>query len=203
MIVTITFLEDTNNKPGKHSLKNSFWQNSGIEVIRQRLPVGDYVLMNDKIADVFRRKEKRGIPVKMIDLLGTYDVAIDSKNSIQELVGDICGKQHERFRDECILAQNNGIKLIILVEDNGGYCDRKETIYNKPVTCIDDLFHWKNPRLFIWYKGKQKYPRATKGQTLAKALITMEKKYGCKFLFTQKHNAGADVVRLLTERNYE
>ena len=185
MIVTITLLEDTNNKPGKHSLKNSFWQNSGVEVIRQRLPVGDYVLMNDKIADVFRRKEKRGIPVKMMDLLGTYDVAIDSKNSIQELVGDICGKQHERFRDECILAQNNGIRLIVLVENEDGIDD------------VRDLHKWVNPRLWIRRGGKQLYPQATRGVVLMKSCLTMEKKYGVKFVFAHPLKAGATVLLLL------
>ena len=196
-------LYDKAQKEGKHELKHRSIIRQGYELVPMPLPVGDYVLVNDKIQDVIDRKEKRGIPVKKMDLLGTYDICIDTKFDIQELVGDVCGKSHERFRDECILAQNNGIKLIILVEDNGGYCDRKETIYNKPVACIDDLFHWKNPRLFIRYKGKQKYPRATKGQTLAKALITMKNKYGCEFLFTRKENAGAEVIRLLTGRNYE
>lgn len=185
MIVTITLLEDTNNKPGKHSLKNSFWQNSGVEVIRQRLPVGDYVLMNDKIADVFRRKEKRGIPVKMMDLLGTYDIAIDSKNSIQELVGDICGKQHERFRDECILAQNNGIRLIVLVENEDGIDD------------VRDLHRWVNPRLWIRRGGKQLYPQATRGVTLMRSCLTMEKKYGVRFVFAHPLKAGAAVLLLL------
>ena len=185
MIVTTTLLEDTNNKPGKHSLKNSYWQNSGIEVVSQRLPVGDYVLMNDKIADVFRRKEKRGIPVKMMDLLGTYDVAIDSKNSIQELVGDICGKQHERFRDECILAQNNGIRLIVLVENEDGIDD------------VRDLHRWVNPRLWIRRGGKQLYPQATRGVTLMRSCLTMEKKYGVRFVFAHPLKAGAAVLLLL------
>ena len=189
MIVTITLLEDTNNKPGKHSLKNSYWQNSGIEVVRQRLPVGDYVLMNDKIADVFRRKEKRGIPVKMMALLGTYDVAIDSKNSIQELVGDICGKQHERFRDECILAQNNGIRLIVLVENEDGIDD------------VRDLHRWVNPRLWIRRGGKQLYPQATRGVTLMRSCLTMEKKYGVKFVFAHPLKAGAAVLLLLDSDN--
>ena len=185
MIVTITLLEDTNNKPGKHSLKNSFWQNSGVEVIRQRLPVGDYVLMNDKIADVFRRKEKRGIPVKMMDLLGTYDVAIDSKNSIQELVGDICGKQHERFRDECILAQNNGIRLIVLVENEDGIDD------------VRDLHRWVNPRLWIRRGGKQLYPTAVRGQQLMKSCMTMEKRYECSFVFCNPKDSGYTILHLL------
>ena len=178
-------LEDVNNKPGKHSLKNQFWTDNGIEVIRQRLPVGDYVLANDKIQDVFQRKEKRGIPVKMMDLLGTYSVAVDSKNSIQELVGDICGKQHERFRDECILAQNNGIKLIVLVENEDG------------ITDLHELHRWVNPRLWIRRGGKQLYPQATRGVTLMKAAMTMEKKYSVKFMFCKPEVAGTAVLSLL------
>ncbi len=178
-------LEDVNNKPGKHNLKNQFWTDNGIEVIRQRLPVGDYVLANDKIQDVFQRKEKRGIPVKMMDLLGTYSVAVDSKNSIQELVGDICGKQHERFRDECILAQNNGIKLIVLVENEDG------------ITDLHELHRWTNPRLWIRRGGKQLYPQATRGITVQKASITMEKKYGVKFLFCRPEESASVILSLL------
>ena len=169
-------LEDTRNQVGKHDKKNEYFQKNGIEVRRTKLYVGDYTLPTDQ------------------------SVCIDTKNDIQELIGDICGKSHERFRNELIRAQESSIKLIILTEDNGGYCDRKKTIYNKPVTCIQDLFGWKNPRLFIWKNGKQKYPNATKGQTLAKCLITLQEKYGCEFRFVKKEDSGAEIVKLLTER---
>lgn len=179
-------LEDVNNKPGKHKLKNDFWTQNGIEVIRQRLPVGDYVLMNDKIADVFARKEKRGNPVKMMDLLGTYDLAVDSKFDIQELCGNVCGPQHDRFRDECILAQNNGIKLIVLVETKDG------------IQTTRDLHRWVNPRLWIRRGGKQLYPTATRGVTLMKACLTMEKKYApLKFVFCNPALAGSYILRIL------
>lgn len=183
---TTKILEDINNKPGKHELKHRFWEQNGIEVIRQRLPVGDYVLVNDKIQDVFDRKEKRSIPVKMMDLLGTYSVAIDSKFSIQELCGDVCGKQHERFRDECILAQNNGIKLIVLVENEDG------------ITDLRDLHRWVNPRLWIRRGGKQLYPNATRGVQLMKACMTMQKKYGVQFAFVHPWHAGAAIADLLS-----
>lgn len=196
-------VEDVANKLGKHDLKHKSIKALGHNITRLPLPVGDYILLNQKVYDVVLRKNKRGVAIKKMDLLGTYDKCIDTKFSIQELIGDICGQQHERFRDECILAQNNGIKLIILVEDNGGYCDMKETIYNKPVTCVSDLFSWKNPRAFIFQGGKQKYPKATKGQALAKSLITMQKKYGCEFVFTRKEKAGAEIVRLLTRKGDE
>ena len=166
-------LEDTRNQVGKHDKKNEYFKAHGIEVRRTKLWCGDYALPADQ------------------------SVCIDTKKDIQELIGDICGKSHERFRNELIRAQESRIKLIILTEDDGGYCDRKKTIYNKPVTCIKDLFSWKNPRLFIFQGGKQKYPKATKGQTLAKCLLTLEAKYGCEFRFTTSANSGKEILRLL------
>ena len=166
-------LEDTRNQVGKHDLKGEYFLKNGIEIRRTKLYVGDYTLPTNQ------------------------SVCVDTKKDIQELIGDICGKQHERFRNELIRAQESGIKLIILVEDDGGYCDYKKTIYNKPVTCVDDLFRWANPRLFIWYKGKQKYPGATKGSVLAKACKTMMVKYDVDFQFCRKVEAGQKIIELL------
>lgn len=197
----ITIIEDSNQKVGKHDAVNEYFEKNGIEVVRQRLPVGDYVLMTDKAKDVFDRKASRGIPVKMMDLLGTYDIAIDEKFSIQELVGDICGKAHERFRDECILAANNGIRLVVLVRNDREivYNKNGKLIVNDTITDLKDLHKWVNPRLWIFQSGKQKYPRATKGITLEKACYSMEKKYGVKFMFCSSTDAGAKIVKLLTQ----
>lgn len=191
----MVILEDMNNKPGKHEIKNSYFVRNGIYVIRQRLPVGDYILANDKVQDVMDRKAKRGIPVKMMDLLGTYDAAVDSKNSIQELVGDICGKSHDRFRDECILAQNNGIKLFVLVENAEEIVSPRNGIINMPIYQLSDLHKWVNPRLF---KGAR---TATRGITLQKACYTMQKKYDCEFLFCRPDQAGETIVGLLGGKN--
>lgn len=191
-------LADKNQKKGKHETKNKYFADNGIEIIEQRLPVGDYVLMNDKIKDVFTRKEKRGNPVKMMDLLGTYNICIDTKNSIQELCGDVCGKQHDRFRDELILAQNNGIKLVILVENDVEEVFHQKQIVNPVIKELKDLHKWVNPRLFIRRGGKQLYPRATKGVTLMKACFTIQKKYGCEILFTESKMAGQRIVEILT-----
>lgn len=184
----MTIIEDTNNKPGKHDMKNAYFQSHGVEVLRQRLPVGDYILVNSKVQNVLDRKSKRGIPVKMMDLLGTYDIAVDSKNSIQELCGDICGKSHDRFRDECILAANNGIKLIVLVENEDG------------ITQLSELHKWVNPRLFIRMRGGgQKYPNATRGVSLMKACYTMMQKYGTVFIFCRPDQAGETISKILTK----
>lgn len=192
-------IEDSGNKVGKHKIKNQYWNEQGIEVIRYGLPVGDYVLVNDAMQEMLDRKEKRGIQPKKMDFLGTYKIAVDSKKDMQEVVGNICGQQHARFRDEIQLAANNGIMLYILIEDNGGHADKGRKIYNKPCSCIDDVFKWVNPRSCIFYKGKQKFPNATKGQQLAKAMITMEKKYGCKFVFCKSKDAGREILQLLNQ----
>lgn len=121
----------------------------------------------------------------MMDLLGTYSIAVDSKNSILELAGDVCGPDHDRFRDECIMAQNNGIKLVILVENEDG------------ITTLRELHRWVNPRLWIKKYGRQVYPKAVRGVTLMKACMTVEKKYGCLFLFCTPQEAGYMVLQIL------
>ena len=178
------------------------------------LPCGDYIIANEKVMNVIERKKERGIPVKKMDFLGTYDVTVDTKKDIQELVGDICGKQHARFRDECILAQNNGIKLYVLVQNVGELVKGTEDIYNPTITRLEDLHKWRNPRLFEMkrsseiigyykssgnpiYKKIQKYPSATKGITLAKACVTMQEKYGVEFVFCHNRDQGRLVLELL------
>ena len=172
-------LEDTRNQPGKHDMKNLFFAEHGIEVRRTKLYVGDYTLPADQ------------------------SICIDTKKDIQELIGDICGKSHERFRDECIRAQEANVKLIILVENEPGYVDRKQTIYNKVVRSVNDLFTWVNPRLFIWKGGKQKYPSATKGAVLAKCCLTMAEKYGVEFQFCTHAEAGERILSILNVRQEE
>jgi ribosome-associated protein len=192
-------IEDKAQQDKKHIIKNDYWRLKGIEVIRQPLPIGDYIIANDKVLDVIKRKTDRNVDIKKMDFVGSYNIAVDTKKDIQELIQDVCTKDHARFRDECILAQNTGVKLFILVEDNGGFCDRRCTIYNKPVKSINDLFSWKNPRAFIFKAGVQKYPKCTKGAVLAKSCLTMEKEYGVKFLFCTKDEAGAKVIEILTK----
>ena len=191
-------LEDKNQKEDHHVIKNHYWKVNGIAVDKSyRLPVGDYVMVNEKIQDAIDRKKRRKMEVKMMDLLGTYNVSVDTKSGMAEVEQNLNGKGYERFRDELILAQNNGIQLFILIEDDGGYCDKKRTIYNKPCKSIDDVFSWKNPRLFIMVGGKQKYPRAKRGATIAKQMYTIEKEYGCRFVFCTRKEAGAKVIELL------
>ena len=196
-------IEDVNNKLTKHNKKNRYFEANGIEVERIGLPIGDYIMVTDKVQDVLDRKSKRGIAVKKMDLLGSYTVCVDTKYGIEELVTNICGKQHERFRDECILAQNNGVKLIILVENDGGKVGKSDAV-NPVIRKVEDLHKWINPRLFIMKRennGKwvQKYPSATKGQRLMKACMSMTAKYGVEFQFCSSKESGEKIIEILKD----
>lgn len=193
----VLIIEDKGQKEGLHILKNRYFKSHDIEVLRAPLPVGDYIIATDKVADVIHRKSVRKMELKKMDFLGTYDVSVDTKKDMQEIVGNICGKAHPRFRDECILAQNNGIKLYVLVENTDG------------VKCVQDVFKWQNSRLhrynriaFMHSQGNwlsKPLPKAkpTSGETLAKAMLTMQLKYGVEFVFCRPEDAGAKVIELL------
>ena len=191
-------ISDKAQQSGKHVIKERWWAENGVEVLYYPLAVGDYILVDDKVNEMLDRKAKRGIEPKKMDFIGTYNKVVDTKRDIQELIGDICGKQHPRFRDECLLAHNNGIQLYILVENR----DR--------VKEIRDLFKWHNPRMYRYNKirymhrigkwGNIPEPKAppTSGETLAKACLTMELTYGVKFLFCTPEESGAKIMELLT-----
>lgn len=195
----LLLIEDKGQKEGQHILKNRYFENNEIEVLRAPLPVGDYIVVDDKVSDVIHRKAKRNMEVKKMDFIGTYAVAVDTKKDMQEIIGNICGKSHPRFRDECILAQNNGIKLYVLIENADG------------VKSVEDVFKWRNPRLERY--NKIKYMQScgkwlntsipitppTSGKTLAKSMLTMQLKYGVEFVFCRPEEAGKKIIELLTK----
>lgn len=187
-------LVDTGQQKKKHDLKHACMERLGAELNVVPLPVGDYVLVDEKVEDVLNRKKHRGIDVKKLDLLGSYKVSVDTKRDIAEIIGNICGPQHDRFRDEVILAQRNQIKLYVLVENADG------------VSTLADLNRWENPRTKMkkWIRGadgsrKQVAvsPNATKGSTLAKAMRTMQEEYGVQFLFCRPEETGRKILDLL------
>ena len=113
-------------------------------------------------------------------------------------------KRHGFFHRGLLRAKNYGVQLYILVDNTDG------------VTDYDSLFRWVNPRRKIMinskeqigyykngnprYKKVQKYPNCMMGEQLAKACLTMEKKYGCKFLFCKPQEAGGKIIQILTQK---
>ena len=86
--------EDTRNQPGKHKNIAAYCKQQGIEIIRTKLLVGDYMLTGE----------------------GSGGISVDTKSGVPELAMDIF-QQHERFRNECETAQRCGITLIVLTEE--------------------------------------------------------------------------------------
>jgi ERCC4-type nuclease len=88
----MVIFEDTRNQAGKHRNIEKYCKEKGIEIIRQALCVGDYMISN------------RG------------EICVDTKQDVAELAGNIF-QDHERFREECERAQRCGIQLVVLVEE--------------------------------------------------------------------------------------
>ena len=88
----MTLLEDTRNQIGKHKNIALYCKRHGIELIRQKLEVGDYAFPGGKIS-------------------------VDTKQDMMEICKDIMSSDHRRFRAECERAKDMGILLIILIEE--------------------------------------------------------------------------------------
>lgn len=89
-------IEDTRNKKDKHEEKNRSFANMGVNVIRCKLPFGDYSIVPSN--------------------------AVDTKKGLEEIAHNICGskQEHERFKRECVNARDAGCKLFFLVENDLG-----------------------------------------------------------------------------------
>lgn len=106
--------------------------------------------------------------------------AVDTKASMQEIAQNIGGTavEHKRFINELKLAQDLGTKLFVLVENEDG------------IECIEDVVRWHNPR-------EDYSPNCIQGPRLAKAMMTIQERYGCTFLFCRPDEAGEMIADLL------
>ena len=147
-----TIIVDTRQKPEKTSYISEQLESLGYRTARSKLFVGDY-----QFADA-------------------GNMVVDTKQDMTEIEGNLI-QSHERFRNECIRAQEAGISLVILVQDP----------YIKSVA---DVFSWYNPR-------KRFSPKAVSGRQLGKMMISMEQKYGVKFEFCTKTEVGQRIIELL------
>ena len=160
--VMMTLYEDSRQQVGKHKNIERYCEKHGIQLVRKCLSVGDY--MDDP---------ENG------------KVSVDTKMDLMELCKDVMSSDHRRFRAECIRAQEQGIQLIVLVEE--------EPPYGKV-----DL--WEVPR---WKGASNKFHRYGDPLTrvnptpFRKALETMTAKYGVKFRFCQRSQTPVSVIKYL------
>ena len=117
-----------------------------------------------------------GMAVGDYQILGKGNIVIDTKKDMNEVESNLI-HDHERFKNECLLAQEAGIRLIILIQD-------------EKLKQLNDVFGWYNWR-------KKKNPKAVSGKTLHKIMVTMSDKYGVEWQFTSKNRCGEAIISLL------
>lgn len=150
----MVIIEDTRQQTGKHDIKHSWFVSHGISLVRCKLPWGDYAI--------------------------APKITIDTKRDMDEIAGNICGKEHKRFINECKSARDAGCKLIILVENELG------------ITDISQVCMWENPRSIY-------SDNCVQGARLQKAMITIQERYGVTFLFCSPEDSAQKITELLDE----
>ena len=169
----------------------------GHELMPLPLPYGDYIQITDEIAEVVKR---RGDKIKKMDLVNDIRIAVDRKNSIDEICGNLCSsqKEHERFREEAITAQKANCRFYVVVENTEG------------IKSIDDIKKWSNPRLHHYHKvnymhqlGKWQNVR-NKGSKppcdnirLMKTMYTMTQKYSIIWVLCSPYESAEIITRIL------
>ena len=143
---------DTRERKYDHVV--SEFDQQGIKWVKSKCIVGDYVNLENPL------------------------LVIDRKKDLQEVAGNVC-QEHERFTNELKLAQDLGIKLIVLVEE-------------PKIMNLEGVCGWYN-----WRRKKNK--KAITGKTLYKIMKTMSEKYGVEWRFTNKANCGKEIIKILGE----
>lgn len=193
---------DRAQKAGKHEVKHEWLRKHGVNLIDLPLPVGDYIAVTPEIEDTIKR---RGNRLKKMDLLAVTHTTIDTKRDMEEVYGNLIGGSHQRFRDEAILAQQNGIRFIVLVED--GF----------KIKSLSDVENWKSRRFWKYCRdngistkgdvdaavaefvnhGGNKPP--VYGTQLVKAMKTMSDRYGIIWEFCGKSQTGKRIMEILSD----
>ena len=182
-------LEDTRNQINKHKNIHKYCKENDIEIIRNKLIVGDYMLPN------------------------VSNISIDTKFGLQELMKNITEK---RFRNELLLSKKLGIKLIVLIENSSDVNSIDEIPLKWKNPRLDFYKFQLKKQLGLrgdfneWYlyrevKAKGLNPKRPpqNPEQLRKALHTIEdnkEDYDVEFQFCSKSETGKRILELLTEK---
>ena len=165
----LTLIEDTRNQIGEHKNIEDYCRKMGITMVRQKLDVGDY-MFPDEFDENMNRKYPR--------------ISVDTKQDLLELCKNVMSNDHRRFRNECQLAKDLGIQLIVLVEEPVPY--GRVDLWKVPI--------WKSSNQ--WHRFGEPMTRVDPG-VFRKALMTMSIKYGVKFRFCTKKQCPSRVIKYL------
>ena len=166
---------DTRQQSGKHVIKDEWWASHGVSTVRCKLDFGDYMTDDSNIS-------------------------VDTKRSISEIAQNINGRNHDRFKRECVRARDAGYRLIILVENRD--C----------VRTLQDVKKWTNDHCRVCGERRMKRcdpgdaagkcikhntRKLIQGQRLAKAMQTMSDRYGVQFMFCDPRDSARIICDLL------
>ncbi|MBO7702008.1 MAG: ERCC4 domain-containing protein [Eggerthellaceae bacterium] len=164
-----TIIVDTRQHRGKHAVKDAWWASHGVSTVRQTLDFGDYMAEGS-------------------------NVSVDTKRNIDEIAQNIGGRNHKRFKNECVRARDASCRLVILVETYEG------------VHQVADLVSWTNGHCRMCRmcnphaKGKCDKHGTNKpiqGARLMTAMNTMAFRYGVRFEFCRPKEAAQRICELL------
>ena len=192
---------DRNQITGTHKKSNEMNHRKmmamGHELMPLPLPFGDYAQITDDVAETIKR---RGDKIKKMDLVNDIKIAVDRKNSIDEICGNLCSSQreHERFREEAITAQKAGAEFHVVIEND------------EKIRSVDDIRKWSNPRLHRYNKinymhrlGKWQNVKNSGSRPpcdnirLMKTMYTMAQKYSINWIFVSPYESAEKIVELL------
>lgn len=140
---------DTREQAGKHEHVIKWFNDNEYKIVRSKLFCGDYTFLNNQT------------------------ICIDTKKDILEICQNVC-QSHERFIREIQRANENGIKLYFLIQD-------------EKITKLEELPKWYNPR-------KRFSPKATSGKQLYGILKTIQERYNTKFYFCTNEECGKKII---------
>lgn len=168
----IVIQEDSRNKIGSHDLKNKYFQEKGIRVLRSKLPFGDYALINDT------------------------SICIDTKMSLLEIEGNMT-KDHVRFRNEITNANSFGIGIIILIEEKVQYKNLDDVANRYEIPKWKSNAYAMEDGKWTCKHRKGQPMGQFKVDTLVKAMKTMQQKYAVIFAFTTPEKCGEVIIDIL------
>ena len=175
--------EDTLQVPGKHDIKNSWWDAHGVTVVRTRFD------------------GTHAVPVSFGDYYHEgSNVVVDSKRDIDDIAKNINGKEHNRFKNELVRARDAGYRLIVLVENRDNIkqlCDLTAWRNTHCAKCKTRLTANCNPNNTTEKCPRHGTRKPIQGPRLAKAMQTMGERYGVRFEFCTPQESAQRICELL------
>lgn len=173
--MNIRIVQDTRERVGKHDSVEDFFKKNNIQVLRSKLPFGDYTLLNN------------------------YSLVVDFKQNFLEIENNLT-KQHTRFRNEITNANSFGIGVVILIEEEIQYNNLDDVIARYKIPkWKSTTFEMVNGKKQLRHRKGQPMGNFNV-ETIVKAMKTMQQKYAVLFWFTTKEKCGEAIIDILVNK---